>query len=255
MPAFSSVILLPYTAARGCSTPQEHRARHRVSNRTFIRRAPAVQEVDMRSAQGLHRGLHPGLHQELHPEFGYFWPSLALRRHARLGLIGAAIGAAFAAGTLVILTAKPEAEREIGLVSSADAAVPDEAVTHSAGAARAVKPCEQQTWPYIENKCLPRSGAQPGAQRSVRVLPPDAPPQTDLVANAGANAHAAKTKRTQTTASSDKQRVQDRVQDKAQDSRTRQRSRDAEDVPERAYATPQPSRRIQPQRREWHWSW
>jgi hypothetical protein len=202
----------------------------------------------MRSAQGVHRGVHPGLHQELHPEFGYFWPSLALRRHARLGLIGAAIGAAFAAGTLVVLTAKPAAEMEIGLVSSADAAVPNEAVTQSAGAARAVKPCEQQTWPYIENKCLPRSGAQ----RSVRVLPPDAPPQTDLVANAGANAHAAKTKRTQTTASSDKQRAQDR----AQDSRTRQRNRDAaEDVPERAYATPQPSRRIQPQRREWHWSW
>jgi hypothetical protein len=200
----------------------------------------------MRSAQSLHRGLHPGLRQELHPEFGYFSPSPALRNHARLGLIGAAIGAAFAAAALIVMTSRPAAELEIGLVSSADAAVPDEAVTHSASAVRAPLPCEQQTWPYIESKCMSRSGTQ----RTVRVLPPDAPPQRELVATAGANANAAKTKRTQTTASSERQKAQDRTQE----SRTRQRNRNAEDIPERAYATPQPSRTIQPQRREWHWS-
>jgi hypothetical protein len=200
----------------------------------------------MGSAQSLHRGLHPSLRRELHPEFGYFSPSPALRRHVRLGLIGAAIGAAFAAGALIVTTSRPAADMEIGLVSSADAAVPDEAVTQSTAAARAPLPCEQQTWPYIESKCMSRSGAQ----RTVRVLPPDAPPQRELVATAGANANAAKTKRTQTTASSERQKAQDRTQE----SRARQRNRNTEDLPERAYATPEPGRSIQPQRREWHWS-
>lgn len=184
--------------------------------------------------------------RELHPEFGFFWPSLVLRRNARLGLTGAAVGAAFAAAAIVALTVTPGSDSDIALVGAADAAVPSQPSSGSgAGAgstARAAQPCDQQTWPYIESKCLPRSGTQ----KTVRVLPPDAPSQTELVATKGAAAaNAAKIKGGQ-SASSDKQR--------AQDSRTRQRNRDAEDVPERAYATPYQGRRIQPQRREWH-SW
>lgn len=197
--------------------------------------------------------------QELHPEFGYFRPSQSIHRHARLGLIGAGIGAALAAVTLVALTAGPAKDVEISLVGSADAAVTKESnqpssnqplsistssISSSTGtsAVRTVK-CEEQTWPYIESKCLSRP-----ANQTVRLLPHDAPRQTELVATHGASAaNAAKIKRGHPTVTSEKQQPQK--------NRARQRNRNVEDVPERAYATPYRGRRIQPQRREWQSSW
>ncbi len=193
--------------------------------------------------------------QELHPEFGYFRPSASVHRHARLGLIGAGIGAALAAVALVALTAGPAKDMEISLVGSADAAVTQESnrsssnltssISSSTGTAPAVRTvkCQEQTWPYIESKCLSRPGNQ-----TVRLLPHDAPRQTELVATHGASAaNAAKIKRGHSTATSEKQRPQE--------NRARQRNRDLEDIPERAYAAPYQGRRVQPQRREWHSTW
>ncbi len=192
----------------------------------------------MRSAQV---GSDKKLRHELHPELGYFWPSPTLRRSARLGAIGAGVGAAVAAFALVALTLAPGTDGEINLVGTADAAVQTEQPVSSIAATITPTPCEQQTWPYIESKCM--AGA--AANRTVRVLPPDAPPQTDLRATAGAStAAAAKQKRAQATASSEKQKAPDRAA----------RRNDVQDVPERAYAKQYPSRRSQPQRREWH-SW
>jgi hypothetical protein len=118
---------------------------------------------------------------EFHPEFGFLAPSPQVRRVIRTAAIAALIGAVFGGAGVFALGARSEraggpAEPGLAVAQTAEdiSTVGGPLVLASHNASEPVvsaKPCKEQTWPYLDRKCLTGIVTR---WRHVRVLPPDA---------------------------------------------------------------------------------
>jgi hypothetical protein len=206
--------------------------------------------------------------REFHPEFGYFWPATHTRRIVRIGLAAAAFGALF--GAIAVLAMTPRVDTDVAraeTVLMATAAESPAAVQTPApeaigatGApaaaqtpAAAAKPCKEQTWPYLDRKCL--NGTSP-KHPQVRVFRPETPAKsapTHTVAVTPSDVTAAAHMSEPPVAQTPKQR-----QKTATRQRTRRDSREVDGRgryadPRSAYASPYD--RAPPPRRDWGWGW
>lgn len=200
----------------------------RLANRRIARNIKGFQAFPDREAMPggpyAEQAIMP-LGEDFHPEFGYFCPSPAIRRRVRQGLIAAAAGAVCAGVlVLVVMPRSAESDTALTLVTGDESAGAPNSPQSDAAPARvaASKPCREQTWPYLESKCLSGKTQHP---RQVRLLPPNAPAkpaitQSSVFAAAEkAPAAAKKLRRTQ------------RAYDDG-------RNRRSDDIAARAYATP-----------------
>jgi hypothetical protein len=124
---------------------------------------------------------------EFHPEFGYFWPAAHNRRLVRIALTSTAAGALF--GIIAALAMTSRADRDVAPTAAALSVAPAQdpvivgsvpAQTTPVRAAATESPvvtksCNEQTWPYLESKCLNKETQQPA-----RILKPEAPAQSAL---------------------------------------------------------------------------
>jgi hypothetical protein len=130
--------------------------------------------------------------RELHPEFGYLCPTIGMRRTARVALASMAVGMVL--GAAGVLALSPRAERDGQILDPTFAFAPSEPAgplavgkqptltpagttgqamvgSEKPSSPAANKPCTEQTWPYLDAKCLKGNTS---AVRDVRVLPADA---------------------------------------------------------------------------------
>jgi hypothetical protein len=212
---------------------------------------------------------------EFHPEFGYFWPAAHTRRIVRIGLASTAFGALF--GAIAVLAMTPRPDPDLARAETASAAAPVEGRVDVAASTAAsnptvempapaaaqpsaapVKTCKEQTWPYLDGKCL--NGA-PRKRQQVRVLRPEEPAQSataqivpampsDVTAAAQMpeTPMAAPKKRQKTTQTRQRKR---RDIDEAAEMDLRNRYAD----PRSAYAAPYGTRYQPPPRRDFGWGW
>jgi hypothetical protein len=154
----------------------------------------------------------PPVQPEFHPEFGYFWPAAHTRRMVRIGLLSTAFGAMVGAIVAIAMTHRGDADadadavqsvlavqapRTVGAAPAATAAAAVTAVTPTVAAQSAVSPspveaapktaggatspaahansCNEQTWPYLDSKCIKNSTRK---RQQVRVLKPETPAQS-----------------------------------------------------------------------------
>jgi hypothetical protein len=127
---------------------------------------------------------------EFHPEFGFLVPSPELRRVIRITVVAALIGAVFGGAGVFALTARPQdrgpapAEPTFAIAQTVEVrpagggeARPTAGSEFAVASNRspqpsvAAKPCNEQTWPYLDRKCLTGVVTR---WRHVHVLPPDA---------------------------------------------------------------------------------
>jgi len=119
---------------------------------------------------------------EFHPEFGFLAPSPQLRRLMRIALVAGVVGATLGGAAVLAVgrqsdVAEPGARVEPTLTvaqTSQDEIAPGSEFTLASNPvpepAAAAKPCNEQTWPYLDRKCLTGITTR---WRHVRVLPPD----------------------------------------------------------------------------------
>jgi hypothetical protein len=187
------------------------------------------------------RGTHMPSFPEIHPEFGYFCPSPDFRRRARLVLLTAGIGAIFgAAGVLALAPrADPAHGPEAALAAAAlaapapepsslgsESAPPTTGTVATPTATASAKSCKEQTWPYLDDKCL---SGKLRRWHHVRVLPPDAPAQS---ASSSVDTASTITQPESTNAASKKPE-----KSRPRRAKTRNRDRDYESDARSAYAT------------------
>jgi hypothetical protein len=126
---------------------------------------------------------------EFHPEFGYIWPAAHNRRLMRIALTSTAAGALF--GIIVALVMTSRADPDVAHTATAlsvapapaqepaivgPAAVPMEPIRAAAAESPVVtKSCSEQTWPYLDSKCLNNEMRKP---QPARILKPEAPAQS-----------------------------------------------------------------------------
>jgi hypothetical protein len=214
----------------------------------------------------------PPVPPELHPEFGYIWPAAHTRRMVRVGLMSTAFGLLF--GAIAVLAMSPRADPDparaatalsavpadepatVGATTSAVPAIPVETAMPSVTAAlpkqptaTAGKSCKEQTWPYLEGKCLNNATRK---RQPVRVLKPEAPAQS-------APAQVVPASVPEITAVAKTQKPPKAAKKREKTAKTRQRDREAVDTdrgrfadPRSAYASPYGSRYETP-RRAWGW--
>jgi hypothetical protein len=146
---------------------------------------------------------------EFHPEFGYFWPASHTRRMMRIALISTVFGVLVGVIAVVAMTPRsdPDAVRaqtafeasstvgaatsSVGAATSATAAAPEPAATPTVAAESAQPPvaseampaaasvsCQEQTWPYLDGKCLKSNTRK---KQQVRVLKPETSAQSASV--------------------------------------------------------------------------
>ena len=209
---------------------------------------------------------------EFHPEFGYIWPAAHVRRLVRIGLLSTAFGALF--GGITVLAMTPRANLDVAPAATALSAVAiDEpatvgAVTSAVPVAAVGTPvptlaarqptgatarsCKEQTWPYLEGKCLSSSTTR--KRQPARVLKPEAPAQSApaLVVSDSAPeiTAAAKTEEPLKAANKREKKAKARQRERDREAADRQRGRYAD--PRNAYASPYGSRYETP-RRGWGW--
>jgi len=133
---------------------------------------------------------------EFHPEFGYLWPAANTRRMMRIGLFATAFGAMVGAIAAIGMTHRPDPDAQraqtalavetpptVGAAPATTAAAAVTAVPPTittAPNAAAVPPprgtaaasCKEQTWPYLDGKCIKNSTRK---RQQVRVLKPETP--------------------------------------------------------------------------------
>jgi hypothetical protein len=133
---------------------------------------------------------------EFHPEFGYLWPAAHTRRMMRIGLFATAFGAMVGAIAAIGMTHRPDPDAQraqtalavetpptVGAAPATTAAAAVTAVTPTITTApnvAAVPPprgtaaasCKEQTWPYLDGKCIKNSTRE---RQQVRVLKPETP--------------------------------------------------------------------------------
>jgi hypothetical protein len=210
---------------------------------------------------------------EFHPEFGYFWPAAHTRRVVRLGIATTAFGALFGAIAVLAMTPRPDPDlmrAETALMAApadnpatteasaptavAAAPMPAEAAPQPVAAPPApAKPCNEQTWPYLDSKCL---NGTPPKRPHVRIFRPEAPAQS-------APAQVVPAAPSQTTAAAHTPEppvATPKKRQKAAQTRERRRRDGGAMVevdpraryadPRSAYATPYDR---QPSRRDWGW--
>lgn len=128
---------------------------------------------------------------EFHPEFGYIWPAAHNRRLLRIALASTAAGALF--GIIVALVMTSRADPDVAHTATAlsvapapaqdpvivgPAAVPTKPVPAAAAESPVItKSCNEQTWPYLDSKCLNNHTPKP---QPARILKPEAPTQSAL---------------------------------------------------------------------------
>jgi hypothetical protein len=126
---------------------------------------------------------------EFHPEFGYIWPAAHNRRLMRIALTSTAAGALFGVIVALVMTSRADPDlaqtttalsaaptQEQGIVGPASA--PTTPVSAAAAESPAVtKSCNEQTWPYLDSKCLNNKTRKP---QPARILKPEVPTQSAL---------------------------------------------------------------------------
>ena len=205
---------------------------------------------------------------EFHPEFGYIWPAAHTRRVVRVGLMSTAFGLLF--GAIAVLAMTPRADPDVGRAATALSAVPvDEPATVGAATSAApvapvetatptvaakqpaAKSCKEQTWPYLEGKCLNNTTRK---RQPVRVLKPETPAQS-------APAQVVPASEPEITAAGKTQEPPKAAKKREKTAKTRQRERDREFAdrergryadPRSAYASPYVSR-YEMAPRGWGW--
>jgi hypothetical protein len=180
---------------------------------------------------------------EFHPEFGYLWPAAHTRRMMRIGLLATAFGAMVGAIAAIGMTHRPDPDAQraqtalavetpstVGAAPATTAAAAVKAVTPpitTAPNAAAVAPppaatsCKEQTWPYLDGKCIKNSTRK---RQQVRVLKPETPAQS-------APAEAAGTTTPETTAvvkPEEPSKASKKREKKTAETRQRRRDRDRE---------------------------
>jgi hypothetical protein len=216
---------------------------------------------------------------EFHPEFGYFWPAAHTRRIVRIGLASMAFGVVFGGIAVLAMTPRPDPDlmrAETALLAApADNPVAVEAPAPTpvaaglipgaeapqplAASAAPAKPCNEQTWPYLDSKCL--NGTPPKRQH-VRIFRPEAPAQSAPAqvvpaapSEVTAAAHVpeppvATAKKRQKAAQTRERRRRDSGEVAEVDPRARYAD------PRNAYASPyERYDRYQPPRRDGGWGW
>lgn len=214
---------------------------------------------------------------EFHPEFGYIWPAAQTRRLVRVGLMSTAFGVLF--GVIAVLAMSPRPDPDLARAATALSVVAvDEPTTVRAATsataalaapvetapspiaaalptqppAAAAKSCKEQTWPYLEGKCLNSTARK---RQPLRVLKPEAPAQS-----APAQVVPASTPEITAAAKIEEPPKAAKKREKtAKTRRQRERSRELADRergpygdPRSAYAGPYDSRYETP-RRGWGW--
>jgi hypothetical protein len=126
---------------------------------------------------------------EFHPEFGYILPAAHNRRLMRIALTSTAAGALF--GIVVALVMTSRTDPDVAPIATAlsvapapaqepviagPASAPAKPVRAAATEAPVVtKSCTEQTWPYLDSKCLNNETQKP---QPARILKPEAPAQS-----------------------------------------------------------------------------
>jgi hypothetical protein len=197
---------------------------------------------------------------EFHPEFGYLWPAAHNRRTLRTALMATAFGVLlglFAAS--VMASRAPDEGAQTATALSAVPAEPARAEAVSAPTAVAptvaapapavsTKSCSEQTWPYIDTKCLNETKMR-SKREPVRILKPEAAVRSAAQmpeAEVTASAKAEESPRTSKKSAKRRQRQHDR-ETVYTDRGRYDRSVD----PRSAYATPY--RPPYEMRRGWDW--
>jgi hypothetical protein len=130
---------------------------------------------------------------EFHPEFGYLVPSPQLRRVMLVALVAALGGALFGGAGVLALNARQDRAVAVDVPAVATAQIADAAMQPGAGfapvadivepVAASAKPCAEQTWPYLDRKCVTGITSR---FRHVRMLPPEMRSRAEPVKSADA---------------------------------------------------------------------
>jgi hypothetical protein len=210
----------------------------------------------------------PATPPEFHPEFGYIWPAAHTRRLVRVGLMSTAFGLLFGAIAVLAMTSRADPDGGRAATALSAVAVEEPATVGATTSAAPVAPvetatpilaakqptavtCKEQTWPYLEGKCLSNTTRK---RQPVRVLKPETPAQSgpaqvvpawepEITAAGKTQEPSKATKKREKTAKT-RQRERDR------EFRDRERGRYAD--PRSAYASPYGSR-YEMAPRGWGW--
>jgi hypothetical protein len=139
---------------------------------------------------------------EFHPEFGYFWPASHTRRMMRIALISTVFGVLVGVIAVVAMTPRSDPDAvhaqtafepvsTVGAATSPTAAAPEAVATPIVAAERTLPPvaseampavasvsCQEQTWPYLDGRCLKSNTRK---KQQVRVVKPEASAQSASV--------------------------------------------------------------------------